>query len=228
MDFTKETNLALEKIIAKKLPQMIEDKASEMIEDIVKDIFRWGDVKKQIREKIESSINVNLQKFDLIDYSALIGKTINENLLQQVNLQPIVDMTKDIVGFVDKKEISLEEVAQIFIDASMEENDQNGEGEITFITEENDKYNWIQVYADIEPDKNKNDCSFNFIFSTKEDRGQIFSFKSTNGYFDRPGKISPSKLASLNKLEAQIFRLYAAQVKITDYNDSISTHWDRY
>ncbi|KUJ54004.1 hypothetical protein [Chryseobacterium aquaticum] len=229
MDFTKETNAALEKLIAEKLPQMIEDKAGKMVEDIVSDIFRWGDVKKQIKEKIESSIQVNLQEFDLIDYNALIAKTINENLVQQINLQPILDMTQDIIGFVNQKEISLEAIAEMFIQASQEENETDGEGEITFITEEKEG-SYISVYADIEPDKDKHSCAVQFCFNTNDKRdGKIFLFRNKDEYWDSKQKpLSPARLVNMNTLVNKIFRLYSAQVRITDYNHEPSTYWDRY
>lgn len=229
MNFNEETTKHINKVIEEKLPQMIEEKATKMIESIIEDTFRWGDVKDQIKKKLQESINVNLMNFDLIDYNGLIAKTINDNLLKQVNLQPIIDMTQDIVGFVNKKTITLEEIADMFIEASMEENESEGEGEITFIVEENENYNWVEVYADIEADKDKRDCSFKFIFSTKDSReGHIFSFRTKDGYGSERKKISPSMMVALSGLEAKIFRLYSAQVKITDYQQTPSNYWDRY
>lgn len=229
MDFTKETNSAIEKVVKEKLTSLIEARASEMVEDIVKDVFRWGDVKKQIKEKIESSIQVNLQEFDLIDYNALIAKTINENLVQQINLQPILDMTQDIIGFVNKKEISLEDIAQIFIEASQEENDTDGEGQITFIIEESDR-DYMSVYADVNPNVDKYNCSVKFCFSTKGDRdGKIFLFKHKDEYYDTKLKnVSPARMVNMNAISHQIFRLYSAQVRITDYEHEPSEYWDRY
>jgi len=34
-------------------------------------------------------------------------------------------------------------------------------------------------------------------------------------------------MVNMDALEAKIFRLYSAQVKITNYNESISTEWYR-
>lgn len=228
MDFTKETNLAIEKIVNEKLTSLIEERASKMVEDIVEDVFRWGNVRKSIKEKIDSSINVNLQEFDLIDYNALIAKTINENLIQQVNLQPIMDMTQDIIGFVNKKEITLQEIADMFIEASMEENETDSEGEITFITEESDNY--MCVYADIEPDLDKNSCLVKLCFSTRDSRdGKIFLFRNKDEYWDDSQKpISPSRLTNMNILTNKIFRLYSGQVRITDYNNAPDNYWSRY
>lgn len=230
MDFTKETNTAIEKVITDRLPELIEKQASTMIEDIVSSIFRWGDVKDQIKKKIEESINVNLQNFDLIDYNVLIANTINQNLIQQINLQPIIDMTQDIVGFVNQKTIKLEEVAELFIIASKDENEQESEGEITFLAERNDRYGWMEVSADLEPNKLDYECSFKFIFSTKKNRtGKIFSFRTREAHFDNKQRsLTPSRIVSMNKLETEIFRLYSAQVEITDFDKNIDTSWERY
>ncbi|WP_347219314.1 hypothetical protein [Chryseobacterium sp.] len=228
MDFNKETNLALEKVIAEKLPQMIEDKTSKMIEDIVSDIFRWGNVKDSIKKKIEESINVNLQKFDLIDYSGLIAKTINENLVNQINLQPIIEMTQDIVGFVNAKEISLYEINQMFIEAAMADNEEDGEGEITFIVDDEDfsRYKWVKVYADIETDKDKRACAFEFTITAREEGASIISMY-VNDWRGRK-TICPELMTRLHGLEAKLFRLYSSGVKITNLDERMETYWSRY
>lgn len=229
MDFNKETQTAIAKVVAEKMPEFIEAQATKMVESIVSDIFRWGNTKDQIKKKIEESINVNLQEFDLIDYNALIAKVINDNLLEQVNLQPILDMTQDIVGFVKQKEISLQNIADMFIEASQEENSSDYSGEITFIVKENEEHKWCEIYADIEPDKEENKCSIKFIISTRDSRdGQIFSFKTKEKYFgEKQEEITPSKLVAMRGIEAKIFRLYSAQVRITNYDHEINNYWDR-
>lgn len=231
MDLNLEIQLATDKVILEQVPQIVEKHITSMIESVVKDVFcSYGDTSKQLKKRIEETLQVNLDKFDLIDYNALVAKTINDNLLQQVNLQPILDLTQNIVGFVNKKEISLDEVAQFFIDASQEEHDQDGEGEITFIVEESEKYKWLKVCADIEADKEKDECSVKFIISTEGIRaGHIFSFKTRDRYYDRKQKdISPSRLIHMANIEAKIFRLYSAQVKITNLDEQPSNYWDRY
>lgn len=228
MNFNEETTKHINKVIEEKLPKMIEEKATKMVESIVEDVFRWGDTKDQIKKKIQESINVNLLEFDLIDYNALIAKTINENLLEQVNLKPIMDMTQDIVGFVNKKTITLEEIAELFKSAAMEENESDYEGEITFIVKQSEQYKWISVYADIEPDKEDSKCDFEFLFSTDGLReGQIFSFKIKDWHEKKAKTMTPAKMVALRGLEAQIFRLYSAQVKITNYDYNISNYWTR-
>jgi hypothetical protein len=228
MDLNKEIQKITDKVILEKAPEMIGNHIESMINSVIKDIFcSYGDTSKELKKRIEETLQVNLEKFDLIDYNTLVAKTINDNLLQQVNLQPILELTQNIVGFVNKKEISLDEVAHFFIDASMQEHDQDGEGEITFIVEQDEKYNWIEVNADIDPNKEKNKCSVRFIFSTKN--GNIFSFRTKDKYYDNEQKlVSPARLVNMSHIEAKIFRLYSAGVKITKFDMDPTTYWDKY
>lgn len=230
MDLNLEIQKALSKAIQEKLPEIIEKNTTKLVEDVVSDLFRWGEVKTQVKAKLESSLNTNLQEFDLIDYGALVSKVINDNLLQQVNLQPILDMTRDIVGFVDKKEITLQEIADMFIESSQEENEQSGSGEITFIVKEDFDNEWIEVFADSEADQAEHECSVRFMFSIKGSRdGRIFIFKMRDFYSSSEQQsVTPSRMVNIRNIEHKIFRLYSAQVKITNYDRDINTYWDRY
>ncbi|SDZ91388.1 hypothetical protein SAMN05443667_101270 [Flavobacterium gillisiae] len=231
MHLNSEIQKAVDKVVSEKVPEMVEKHIETMINSVVKDIFcSYGDTSKELKKRIEETLKVNLQEFDLIDYNALVAKTINDNLLQQVNLQPILELTQNIVGFVNKKEIRLQEIADMFIEASQEKNDQSGEGNITFIVNENREHNWVEIYADIDPDIEEYKCAIKFIFSTKGDRkGGIFTFKTKDDHWDSTQKpVSPSRLVSMRNIEAKIFRLYSAQVKITDFDYTPSNYWDRY
>lgn len=225
MNLNEVTQEAVNKVISEKLPEMVEKHVSEMIQDIIKDTFRsYGDVAKNIKSKIEETINVNLQEFDLIDYNSLIAKTINDNLLQQVNLQPIIDMTQDIVGFVNKKTITLDEIADIFKSAAMKDSNEYS-GEISFHVSHKETY--TTIYADIEEGLKENDCFIEFSFSNE--RNKIFLQKTRNRHFswEERKEITPSKMVNMSGIEAQIFRLYSAQVQITDYAGYVNTEWYR-
>lgn len=227
MDFKELFEQKFGDVIKEQLPSMIEKYTAEAVNDIVRDIFNWGDVKKQIKNQIEQSINVNLGKFDLIDYNALIANVINENLIQQVNLEPIKEMIGEIIGFVDKKTISLQEIADLFIDASREEHNSDYDGECTFIVESNEGYSFISVYADIDKDIEKSACSVQINISKRKEGGnRIFSTYTKREYYDRERhKITPLRMANFSSLEAKIFRLYSAQVSIIDLDEEINTYW---
>lgn len=231
MDINKEVQKATDKVIAEKLPQLVEEKVSSMLNSVLQDIFsNYGDMSKLIKTKIEEKIDVNLQEFDLIDYNHLISKTINDNLIQTVNLQPILDLTQDTIGFVNKKEISLDEIADMVKEVAMSDYSYQSEhsGEITFELRESDNGSYINLHADIEPNTDVHDCQIQLCFSINDSRdGKIFLFKTSN-WRDRNAKeITPAGMVNMDALEAKIFRLYSAQVRIINYNDSIDTEWYR-
>lgn len=77
--------------------------------------------------------------------------------------------------------------------------------------------------------KAMDDCAIKFIFSTskyQDQDGLIFSLKR-QGYGSPFKEMSPSELVGMGYLEHKIFRLYSAQVKITDYDKEIDTYWSR-
>lgn len=227
MDFKKLFEEKLNEVIKNELPEMVKKNTSEAIADIVEDLFKWGDVKKQIKSKIEESINVNLCKFDLIDYNALIANIINENLVEQINLEPIKEMIGETIGFINKKEISLQEIADLFIDVSREENNEDFDGECTFIVERNDGYSYISIYADVDKSVESRDCSIQINISKSRNGGnRIFSTYTKREYYDRERhKITPLRMANFSSLEAKIFRIYSAQLSITGLDEEINTYW---
>ena len=231
MNINQEIQKATDKIIAEKLPLMVEEKVTSMLNSVIQDVFSsYGSLAKEIKVKIEEKLDVNLQQFDLIDYNHLISKTINDNIIQTVNLQPVLELTQNSIGFINKKDIKLNEIADMVKEVSMAEygNENEYSGEITFEIRESDSGSYMNLYADIEPDKNEHDCQIQLCFITNDARdGQIFLFKTSNWKERKAKQITPASMVNMDALEAKIFRLYSAQVKITDYNDSISTEWYR-
>ncbi|RRJ91555.1 hypothetical protein EG240_06000 [Paenimyroides tangerinum] len=228
MNLNEETQNAINKVIAEKVPEIIEKNAEKAIKDIIEDMFRWdSDIKKQIKTKISECLNINLMKFDLIDYNALIAETINKNLVEQVNLEPIQKMISETIGFIDKTEITLQEIADLVIEGA-KEGSSDGEGKITFIVEESD-YSWLNIYADFEADKKPKNCAIRFvIYRDKEGNFRNMGCFSIEDIWNNNKNITPFKAANLSGVEQKIFRIYSAQVKITELNDSIDTYWTKY
>jgi len=228
MELNKEIQKATDKFIEEKLPTMVEEKVSKMVDGILDDVFRsYSGTAKQIKAKIEEKLDINLQKFDIVDYNALISKAISEKLVGIVNegsIAPIMEMVKSVVGFIEKKEIKLSEIHQMFIDASMEYDETEFEGAITFIVEENEEHGWHDVYIDSDGDTDKNDCDISF---TIHKNGQFYSFRA-NHWRSKMDKITPAKVTQLNALEHKIYRLYSAQVKIIIDETSFDNEWNRH
>lgn len=222
MDINQEILNATNKIIEEKMPEMIEKNVSEMVGKVIGDIFSsYSETAKKIKKVIEEKLDVNLQEFDLIDYNAMVAKVINDSLLQQVNLQPILELTKNTIGFVDKKTIELSEIVEMFKNEAMENSDDN-EGEISLHIQVNEHHKWVEVSIDIEPDLNKEDCGISFMYSSN--REKIFIFK-TKDHWRKQNKITSSRLTALSNLEHKIFRLYSAQVCIKTDATNFDTEW---
>lgn len=230
MDINVEIQKATDKFIEEKLPAMVAEKVTKMVDSILDDVFRsYSDVGKQIKEKIEKQLNVNLQKYDLVDYNHFIAKAINERLIGLINegsIKPIMELVESTVGFIEKKTIKLSEIHQMFIESSMEENDQEPEGEISFHAIKNEEHGWTTVSVDIEENIDAKDCALEFLIN--KNRGSIFCFR-TKSHWSKKSALTPSKVTQLSNLEHKIFRLYSAQVKVEiDDNWYFENSWNRY
>lgn len=227
MNLNQEIQTATDKIIKDKLPSMIEDKVSSMLDDVLDDIFRsYNDTAKQVKQKIEEKLDINLAEFDLIDYNGLVARTINDQLVETVNMESLKKLTKDITGVINKKEIDLSEIVDMFINASMETDETKNEGSISLYVEVDTKYDWTAITVDLEGDKDKDDCAFEFLVSGRH--GHIFSIRHKREYYESDRhKISPLKVAELNKLEHLIFRFYSACVTVNVDRTDFETYWYR-
>ena len=228
MDLNKQVNEITEKVIGEKLPEMIEKHVSEMLNRIISDTFSsYGEAAKNIKKKIEEKLDVNLQRFDLVDYNALVAKAINDSIVQTVNIQPIMDLTRDAIGFINKKSITLSEIAEMLKQSAMGASDSY-DGHISFYAKRNDEHGWIEVSLDPDQDKKESDCGLNFYFSTptKAMSTKIFSFHTKDHWVNR-GPVTPARLASLSSIEHKIFRLYSAQVDIIADDLDIETYWSK-
>lgn len=226
MDINQEMQKALNFVVETKLPTMMEKAATDMIQGIVSDMFsKYGESAKKVKAEIEKKLDVNLSKYDLVDYNALVAKVINDNLVQQVNLEPISELIKNTVGFIEKKTIKLSEIVQMFEEASMEQNDQEGEGKFSVHVEKHEKYEWVTVSLDVEEDVKANECEIEF---TIHKDGTLSSFISGVGYRTKRSKPTPFSVKNLDTLQAKIYRLYSAGVKVEVDEMYFSNAWSRY
>lgn len=231
MDINKEIQLASDKFIEENLPKLIEQSVGKLIKELLDDTFRsYSPIGKQIKEKIEKQLDINLQRYDLVDYNVLVSNAINNSLIGIVNeqaIEPIMGLVKETIGFVERKEMKLSEIHQLVINAAMEDGDER-EGEISFHAIKNEQYKWVEVSFDIEGGKSVNDCGLSFIFSFDKGRGDIFSFRSRSHWSNKQN-LTPQKITQLSNLEHKIFRLYSAQVKIEadelDFENEWSKEW---
>lgn len=225
MDINQSIQEATDKYVAEHLPEIINKYMDNMMKDIMQDIFRsYWEVGKSIKQKIESKLDINLQRFDLIDYNVLISKAINDNLLDAVNeasIQPILSLIRETVGVVKAKEVKLSTIYEHFRDSIIQSADWGSEGTFTFIVDVNESYGWVSVYMDEEENVSKNNCALQFTYGPKSG-SRIFNFKTDNK------KISPTTMVGMSTLEKEIFRYYAAQVSIITDETDFELEWSNY
>lgn len=231
MDINALINEATSKIIEERMPLMVEEKVAKMMDGILDNIFKtYSDTGKSIQKKIEESLQVNLKKFDLIDYAGLVANHVNTQLVKEVNLQHITNLIRETVGVVNAEEMKLSEIIDWFIQASQEDNSTEGEGEISLHLEYSEKYKWTEVYIDSEEGKLKEDCEVSFLISGKS--GSIFSVRLGSYWWKGQHPVTAMQFSQMSTLAHRVFRLYAASVKvIVDIDSSDVSHyseWDRY
>jgi len=227
MDINKEIQVATDKFVAEKLPEMVTEKVGKMVDSILEDIFRsYSDTAKSIKSKIEEKLDINLQKFDLVDYNHLVSKAISDQLVGIVNenaIQPILELTKDAIGFVKQKEIKLSQIHEMVLEEAKEEC-YDTSGHISFHVEENENNKWHTISFDIEKDQKEKECGVSFLVN---ESGSIFCFRSGN-FLQRKAEVTPARLTMLSSLEHKIFRLYSAGVKVIIDEYDFDNYWQKY
>lgn len=205
-------------IVEQKLEKMTQEKTERMINDILNDVFSsYGDVAKLVKEKIKEGLDVNLERFNIVEYNVMISEMINRNLIESVDkgcIEPIQNMIQKTIGLLNKKEIKLSEIINEFISASMEYYSEEYDGEISMFIEKNEKHKWTEVFVDIDSNIDRSKCKYSFIF---DEKGYIFGLTDRSRYvdlFNRSNSNSPTQLSSIYGIEKVLFRIYSARVPV--------------
>lgn len=230
MNLNEAIQTATDNFVETKLPALVEEKVSKMVDGILDGIFQtYSDTGKSIKQKIEEQLDVNLQCFSMVDYNAMISQAIVKNLDHLINInsiEPIVKMTKEALGYIPEKKIKLSEIHEMIVKTLMD-NDDDSEGEFSLHFSPSSGYDWMTVSFDTEPDVKARDCSIEFMYNTSKTRGTIFSFKAKSD-LSKKGNITPAKMMQLDSLERKIFRLYSAQVEIETDTIDLENYWNKY
>lgn len=227
MDFSKVIQEQTNKLIADKLPSIVEEKVTKLVDDIIGDLFRsYSDIGKAIRDKISKEIDVSLMEFQLVDYNAMVAKAIGNEFKKELDLDPIKKMVKDIVGVSDLEQISIYDICEKIKEFAMQDSDE-GSGEISFYVDVKERHGWIEIFADKDFDVAKESCSVKVLVS--KERGTIFSM-SCNNYKTRGRmkEVSASDVVNHDSVENFFFKLYNNQVRIFDDFNGFYTDWDSY
>jgi len=234
MDLNKTIQEAIDKTIVEKLPEIIEGKVTKLVDDILGEVLKsYSDTGKAIKSRIEQQLDVNLQKFDMVDYNGLISTIIQEHLVKCVNagtIAPITKLVEETLGFVSSKTMTLTELVDKVKAIAMEEDSSESEGEITCIVATDDEHKWHEIFLDLDANRSKEHCSVRFIVSFREGTSNttIFALSQSTRWRGDRQSVTPFRMAQYDRLQQEIFRLYAARIDFTVDDTTPCVEWTRY
>jgi hypothetical protein len=224
MNINEEIQKVTDQFITEKLPELLGKKVEKMLDELLTDMFKsYGDIGKDVQQKIQKNLNINLERVNMVDYNHLIANAIANRLGELVNensVEPIIKMVDEIVGFIEKKKINLSEIHTFFYERMVENAFSSG-GEFTFLVQHHFERKWYSI--GIDQDKNKDIDSCDIQFSINES-GRIFLFKSGN-YWNKPKMVTPASIVMMDRVQRQIYRLYCAQVEIVVDETHFDNHY---
>lgn len=227
MDLQALINASMEDYIKEKLPEKTAQYLEKMIDSVLDDLFsRYGDSSKQIKQVLSEKIQLDLTNLSLIDYNGMIATAIQNHfnhLAMQNAVDPIMKLMGEVVGKkLPYEDIHLNDIFEKIKEITMEWLDHGDEGEVSFYASYNQKYDWIEVWADKDAYTSKRNCGVYFMFSwgkaTKEKwGGTIFSMQFRSYGWNTKSSID---IATLDGVEKYIHQLYMSWVKIyVDHDD---------
>lgn len=220
--------MKFEEVVQKQMNKLIsegflEKVAREQLEKTVKDIIQellrgYSDFGIALKKDIKSKLKVDLTRLDITEYNIMLMDIIQKEFHKSLEsaVKPIREIVMDITGELEKKEWTLEEIVDEFIECVMGDVgcSCDYEGEITVHAEEDVQHKWVTVHLDEESDKAQHLCKYRFLFSTDEGRG-IFMYSKEN----------VKQLDPDYGFDRFLFRIYASRAAVT--MSEYETHWYR-
>ncbi|MGI2045973.1 hypothetical protein [Shewanella oncorhynchi] len=158
------------------LEQAIGKYADKLIDDAASDVFRsYGDIGKALKEQFAKAIMPQIDSIaDLPTYHEFVTNRLKLATQQFYDnrLATVLDAElKDLLSELPEQ-ITLSWLVEKVIAESREYNDDY-EGEITLIIEEDNKYgNFAYIYLDKESDRSKRDCEYDIHLRQDKESGK--------------------------------------------------------
>jgi hypothetical protein len=164
-----------------KLKEHIQVKAEKMINELVDDSFGYfGGIKKTVEEAMKDEIHINIKELGLSGFNTFITDVIKEKLNKSMRaeaekrigeeMEKILTPIDKVVSIQTLKEelLAAADTHDLFCgnDVTLDMLDGNGGyGEndvftLLFNKPDNDKYKWVTIYVDTEPNKKEYECEY--------------------------------------------------------------------
>lgn len=213
------------------LEAAITKNVDSLIDEVARDVFRsYGDVGKALKEQMTSALMPNLESLcDLPSYSNFVTNRLKiaaQNFHDQKLAKVIDDELKEVFSEIPE-EITLDWLVEQML-SHAREYDNESEGEITLIIDNRvESYgNYMSVYMDKEPSKDKYQCSYDLHLSQEKETGKY----SILGLKVDGDKVSDRlTLGRMYGFDKVLFNIYAMKglISIDSLDaDDYTTHWD--
>lgn len=226
MDLNKLIQEKVEAVVSEKLETILQDNVEKLLQSTIAEIF-WnhGDVANNLKKTLEEKLDLNLDRLKVSDYNGLVANHIENCINQYYQPQGIEDAVKGFMGFIEEKEVQFSSLVEKWVEESMDWHDSRSHGKIALHIEDYDS-GGCTVYVDIyehDGSTSMNDCSLGFSVTSE---GRIYSLFKQDYRRKKQNHLTPSYYMALSSMEREIFRLYAAGIKII-MDSYYNTSWDR-
>ena len=162
-----------------KLKEHIDKQAEEMVNDVIRDAFRWkGHLKTQIEDVVKNQLTINIDQLGLQGTNQFLTEALTSKLKSVVRAESATkseESMQSILSSVDKV-ISISTIKNKLLEAA-DTSDLCGCGDVdtdslydmgydeseffTFIAEEpSGNYDWVTLYFDSKPDLSSYECRY--------------------------------------------------------------------
>ena len=160
-----------------KLKEVIEKQAEEMVNDVVKDAFRWsGNVRNQIENIVKNELAINIKELNISGHNKFITEVIQKKLHQFLRSDVEAEITKTLEKMLKpiEKVVSIKDLKEELFNASDKDCVSENTDDMDYILEHYDEddlytfivehpgsnYKWVEIYLDKNPGKSTYECEF--------------------------------------------------------------------
>lgn len=220
MDLNKMVAASLVKMETEgKVQEIVDKHVSSTLESIVKDAFgNWSNFSKNLKEQVESQLEINLKELNFTTYNATILSAVKEKLNDQIASEGVarINETLDELLSVSKSEYKLSELVKELADEI--ETDDIGYDEYHEMSMHiDDSFSLATIiYLDSESGKDKYDCKYGFW--VEKDTSKIKNIEIKEGRFSSKRDVrefdARAIMRGFHGLEETLFKMYARGAKL--------------
>lgn len=174
-NLNNELNRQLESGVIEKV---LQEKFEKCVGDVIEDTFRWGKVKKQIEEKIESAMTIYIERNDFSEYVVKLDSVLTEVIKNaSIDNQKLLTNFKHLMTPPEIKQIKVSELFQNWCEYVAKNVDTDG---LDVNYDDGVSYEPVEVSMEVEFEEGRSWSSFEYAtlrFECEHDENLNFEIK---------------------------------------------------